>query len=136
MDNLLWLCRPCYRDKTTNDIRLLSELKATQTCLIGLIPAPQDPSMGVNHWVLAEGGLANNVKKSTNGQHTATNTITMRRGPVTYRPEATTCPRCLAALERPNPQPWLIQLPFNWYLHEVKAATEERETGQEQLTLI
>ena len=136
LDNLLWLCRPCHRKKTTKDLRLLSDMRATQVCLIGLIPAPQDQSMGVKHWVLAEGGLANNIKKGTNGQHTATNTITMRRGPVTYRPEAATCPRCLAALERPKPKPWLIQLPTNWYLHESKAATEAKETTQEQLALI
>lgn len=136
LDNLLWLCRPCHRMKTTKDLRLLSDMRATQVCLIGLIPAPQNQSMGVEHWVLAEGGLANNIKKSTNGQHTATNTITMRRGPVTYRPEAATCPRCLAALERPTPKPWLIQLPSNWYLHESKAATEAKEAAQEQLALI
>ena len=136
LDNILWLCRPCHREKTTNDLRLLSSMRATHVCLIGLIPAPQDPSMGINHWVLAEGGLAINIKKSTNGQHTATNTITRRRGPVTYRPETATCPRCLAALERPRPQPWLIQLPTNWRLHESKAATEKSTAEQEQLPLI
>ena len=73
LDNILWLCRPCHREKTTNDLRLLSEMRATQICLIGLIPAPQDPSMGVNHWVLGtvdiqpQGGMP--TRPSSRSEH-------------------------------------------------------------------
>ena len=116
---------------------MLSEMRDQQTCLIGLIPSPNDPSMGVQHWVMAEGGLATSVKKEKNGRYTATSNITMRRTPVTYRPDSTSCPKCLAAMERLQPPTiWSIRLADNWYIHETRALTELRESREYQTTLI
>ena len=128
LDNLVWLCRKCHREKTVNDLNLLTLMRATQTCLMGLVPTTTDPDMGVHHWALAEGGLATGLIKQKDGTRTALSKFTMRRTPVTYRPESTTCPRCLAALERHTPKPQDIQLSKDWYLHEAKAVIEARES--------
>ena len=114
--NLRWLCHPCHVTKTQGDLLALSEMRAGQVCLAGLIPHPgaHDPNLGKTEWILAEGGRAIRRKKN---EFTAVKTTTQRRTPITFLPDLASCPRCLAATEHQR-------LPRDWRLDETQMPVE------------
>ena len=121
--NLIWLCRKCHREKTTEDLRRLSELRATHVCLMGLIPST-DPKMGIERWTCVEGGLITRIANE-DGVLVGTKKGE-RRGPVTYCPSAASCPRCLVAMETgPNTHgQGMVNRPQGWYVDDYHAKVE------------
>lgn len=130
-NNLVWLCRDCHRKKTARDLNALSEMRGSQRCLIGLIPEMRGIP-GKPHWVRAESGLATRVQYEE-GSLTGTKDA-MRRGPVTFRPEAATCPRCLVAMEFPHSfedaRKRLLGMPQGWHLDETQLRWERNHPGR------
>ena len=119
LDNLTWLCTSCHAAKTRSDLAGLKDMRDRQVCLAGLIPMPAgDKSLGMTEWVLAEHGRIRNLQRE-NGRITAVNSLSIRRGPVTFDPTRTTCPRCLVAMERTEPSTiGSTRLPNGWHLDE------------------
>ena len=128
--NLMWLCQECHRAKTTEDTRALAEMRSQQVCLLGLIPASQDHKMGRDHWVCVKGGLAGRLELE-DGRFVGTKPGGLR-GPVTFRPTKTTCPRCLVAMEHLERGRYGAQLgmPTGWYLDVYREMMERRNPTQ------
>ena len=97
LNNLAWLCHECHKAKTTADMQALWTLRREQVCLIGLGYSPRNTGLGKECWLSVEGGIARNIR-AEDGRMTASKPAGYR-GPVTFRPENATCPRCLVAME-------------------------------------
>ena len=127
LGNLVWLCGPCHRAKTARDLELLAEMRSRQTCLMGLLPQVGHP-MGTSVWASLEGGLMSRLEfvPGPPGTLTAFHNVSHRRRPVTFRPEKTTCPRCLVAMEHTGRGKYGLDLgmPQGWHLDEPRARLE------------
>ena len=125
--NLRWLCRTCHLLKTQTDLTALSEIRAKQTCLIGLIPHPgdYDRNLGKTDWILAEGGRA--IRRNRK-EFMAVKTTVGRRAPISFLPSLTTCPRCLASMKDQA-------LPRDWYLDENQMVIETEKRNADNLSL-
>ena len=135
LSNLVWLCRGCHLAKTAEDLCRLSEMRSGQVCLLGMVMV-RDGDMGVRRWACVEGGLVGDLTGRL-GQLTGVGAISRRRGPVTFRPEAATCPRCLAVMEQVEQVErvgagragMLLGMPRGWHLDERRAEMEARLPG-------
>ena len=157
LQNLVWLCHACHHLKTRQDLRLLSEMRASQICLAGILTDSADPLMGSQHWILAEGGLIKNIQDKPGQQLTGIPQTTRRRTPFTRDPREASCPRCLTALHYreqdlysgPRPALWsgahgfaapagtthILELRNNWVLDErpaSKKAGKKKKAKKEQ----
>ena len=125
--NLRWVCRTCHLAKTQTDLATLSEMRAKQVCLVGLIPSPgnYDQNLGKTDWILAEGGRA--IRRNKKG-FLAVKTTVGRQAPISFLPSLTTCPRCLASMDDQA-------LPRDWYLDEnqMLIEIEKRNSGNLRL---
>ena len=119
LNNLTWLCTQCHAKKTRRDLAHLKYMRDQHVCLAGLIPAPPTHhSLVRTDWVLAEHGRVN-APAVEQGRLKANNPLMGRRIPITFDPKLTTCPRCLVAMERPDPSPpHRPPMPPGWHLDE------------------
>ena len=132
LGNLTWLREECHRTKTASDLDKLTEMRHGQTCLVGLIPRDhhagtiprKGQTMGFDYWVSVEAGLVRRISPQDGGLWgTKPNGL---RGPVTFRPENVSCPRCLVAMEHLDHGKYgrSLGMPRGWYIDQRARAAE------------